>query len=140
MHIKSGIKLLADIPGQGALTKKGDRVLYNWRLYRNTGVEIRLNERQAVSVPTQMLRVVDGYVFVDHQTMLGKRHTMAGVEYTLYGMRPGGYRKVRISPHLAYGDYGLADLIPPHAALIVELWLRAIIAPHQARETEAGRS
>jgi FKBP-type peptidyl-prolyl cis-trans isomerase len=42
-------------------------------------------------------------------------------------MKAGGYRKVRVSPHLAYRDKGIPDLIPPDAVLVVELWLRAII-------------
>jgi FKBP-type peptidyl-prolyl cis-trans isomerase len=69
-----------------------------------------------------MIRVVDGYRFIDHRTTLGRRQTMAGVEYSLYGMKPDGYRKIRISPHLAYRDIGLGDLIPANAVLIVELW------------------
>jgi hypothetical protein len=31
-----------------------------------------------------------------------------------------------VSPHPACRDQGLADLIPPDAVLIVELWLREI--------------
>ena len=124
MRIKSGIKLLAELEGEGEPARKGDTVVYNWRLYRNRGEEIALNEQQAKNLPTEMIRVVDGYRFIDHRTILGSRQTMAGVEYALYGMKPGGYRKIRISPHLAYRDKGLGDLIPANAVLIVELWLR----------------
>ena len=124
MRIKSGIKLLAEIEGEGEPARKGDSVVYNWRLYRNQGEEITLNEQQAKNLPVEMIRVVDGYRFIDHRTILGSRQTMAGVEYSLYGMKPGGYRKIRISPHLAYRDKGLGDLIPANAVLIVELWLR----------------
>ena len=124
MRIKSGIKLLAEIEGAGEPAKKGDTVVYNWRLYRNQGEEIALNERQAEQLPAHMIRIVDGYRFIDHKTTLGSRQTLAGVEYSLYGMKPGGYRKIRISPHLAYRDKGLGDLIPANAVLIVDLWLR----------------
>jgi len=127
MRIKSGIKLLAEIDGQGEPAKKGDHVVYNWRLFRNHGEEITLNEQQAKHVPVEMIRVVDGQPMMDHRTTLGRRQTMAGVEYSLYGMKPGGYRKIRVSPHLAYRDKGLDDLIPANAVLIVELWLREII-------------
>ena len=117
MRIKSGIKLLAEIEGEGEPARKGDSVVYNWRLYRNQGEEITLNEQQATNLPAEMIRVVDGYRFIDHRTILGSRQTMAGVEYSLYGMKPGGYRKIRISPHLAYRDKGLGDLIPANAVL-----------------------
>jgi FKBP-type peptidyl-prolyl cis-trans isomerase len=49
------------------------------------------------------------------------------VEYTLIGMKVGGYRKVRISPHLAYQDQGVPGFIPADAVLVVEVWLRAIV-------------
>jgi FKBP-type peptidyl-prolyl cis-trans isomerase len=42
-------------------------------------------------------------------------------------MKKGGYRKVRVSPHLAFRDKGLPDLVPPNAVLVVELWLRDLI-------------
>ncbi len=128
MRSKSGIKLIAEIEGQGEPAKKGDGVVYNWRLYRNQGDELALNQEQAELVPAEMIRTVDGYRFIDHKTTLGRRQTMAGVEYSLHGMKPGGYRKIRVSPHLAYRDKGLGELIPPNAVLIVEIWLREIIA------------
>ncbi len=126
MKIKSGIKLLAETEGQGAPAKKGDQVIYNWRLFRNQGDEIPLNEQQVQYVPADLIRSTDGRVLIDHKTTLGTRQTMAGVEYSLFGMKPGGYRKIRVSPHLAYRDQGLGDLIPPNAVLIVEIWLREI--------------
>lgn len=128
MRIKSGIKLLAEAEGQGEPAKKGDTVIFNWRLYRNQGDEIPLNEQQAKILPPEMIRLIDGRPLVDHKTTLGGRQTMAGVEYSLFDMKPGGYRKVRVSPHLAYREQGLGELIAPNAVLIVEIWLREIIS------------
>ena len=73
-----------------------------------------------------MIRVVDGVTFIKHTIVLGQRQAIAGIEHALIDMKAGGYRKVRISPHLAYRDKGIPDLIPPDAVLIVELWLRGI--------------
>jgi len=53
---------------------------------------------------------------------------MAGVERALIGRKVGGYRKVRVSPHRAYGDKGIQDLVPPDAVLICEIWLRDIVS------------
>ena len=39
---------------------------------------------------------------------IGRRLLIAGVEKALEGMCAGGYRKVRVSPHLAYGEGGVA--------------------------------
>ena len=51
---------------------------------------------------------------------------VAGVEAALIGMREGGYRKVRISPHLAYRASGVQGKVPPNAVLVYELWLTTI--------------
>lgn len=127
MRLRSGIELLDEREGNGAPAKKGDRVLYNLKLFLNKGDEVPLNERQAEYLPEHKIRTEQGYRFVDHSTELGSRQAIAGVEYSLLGMKQGGYRKVRVSPHLAYRKQGVDELIPPNAVLIVELWLRQLI-------------
>jgi len=124
MRLGNGIELLDEREGAGWPAGKGDRIVYNLKIFLNKGDEVPLNERQAGHLPEVMIRTEDGYRFVNHETTLGSRQTIAGIEHSLAGMKPGGYRKVRVSPHLAYRDQGLADLIPPKAVLIIELWLR----------------
>jgi len=127
MRLKRGIKLLEEGEGTGEPTRKGDRVIYNLKMFLNQGDEIPLNERQAEHLPAQMVRIMNGTRLVDHRTTLGSREAIAGVEYSLIGMKKGGYRKVRVSPHLAFRDKGLPDLVPANALLVVELWLRDVI-------------
>jgi FKBP-type peptidyl-prolyl cis-trans isomerase (trigger factor) len=127
VKLKRGIKLLAEHEGIGDPVKKGHRVVYNLKIYLNKGEEVPLNERQAEHLPAEMIRTIEGDRFVDHRITLGSREAMAGVEYSLIGMKKGGYRKVRVSPHLAFRDKGLPDLVPPNAVLVVELWLRDLI-------------
>ena len=134
MRLKSGIKLLDERAGFGLPAKKGDSVIYNLKIFLNKGDEVPLNQRQAEYLPAHMIRAVDGYQFVDHKTVLGSREAMAGVEYSLIGMETDGYRKVRVSPHLAYRAEGLGELIPADAVLIVELWLRELFP----RDSELG--
>lgn len=120
----SGFKLLEEREGEGRQAQKGDRIVYNTRIFLNQGDEVPLNDIQAKQIPKEMIRVVDGVTFVDHTIVLGQRQTIAGVEHALIGMKAGGYRKVRISSHLAYRDKGIPDLIPADAVLVVELWMR----------------
>ncbi len=132
----SGITLLEERGGEGRATQKGDRVVYNARLFLNRGDEVLLNRLQAKSLPSEMVRVVDGVSLIDHRIVLGRRQAIAGIEHALMGMKAGGYRKVRIGPHLAYRDKGIPGVIPPDAVLIAELWLRESLYD----ETTRGRA
>lgn len=126
----SGLKLLEEREGLGPPARKGDRVVYNSRLFLHKGDEVPLNAKQVEYLPKDMIRVEGGVTFVDHTTVLGRRQVIAGIEHALMSMKVGGYRKVRVSPHLAYRDKGIPDLIPPDAVLICEIWLRDIVSAH----------
>ena len=58
------------------------------------------------------MRVVDGVTFIDHTIVLGRRQAIAGVEHALRGMKVGRYRNVRVAPHLAYREKGIAGSHP----------------------------
>lgn len=120
----SGLKLLEEREWGGRQAQKGDRIVYNARIFLNQGDEAPLNDLQTRQVPKEMIRVVDGVTFIDHTIVLGQRQAIAGIEHALLGMKSDGYGKVRISPHLAYRETGVPGLIPPNAALVVDLWVR----------------
>jgi FKBP-type peptidyl-prolyl cis-trans isomerase len=102
----SGIRVVAETEGAGTRAEKGDAVVFDCAAYLNKGSE--LHGRRSESI------------------VIGSRRLVAGLETALVGMREGGYRKVRISPHLAYRATGVEGKIPPNAVLIYELWLRAV--------------
>ncbi len=129
----SGLTLLEEREGDGRVVQIDDRVVYNVRLYLNKGDEVLLNEKQVEYVPKEKIRIQDGVTLIDRTVTLGRREVMAGIEHALIGMKVGGYRKVRISPHLAYRDKGLPELIPPDAVLVVEIWLRAVLEASTVR-------
>src|SRR5688572_30736197 len=104
MKLKRGIKLLEQSEGSGEPAKKGDRILYNLKMFLRRGEEVPLNERQAEHLPAEMIRTVAGKRFVEHRIRLGSRDAIAGIEDALIGMKTGGYRKVEVSPHLAFGE------------------------------------
>lgn len=56
----SGLKLIEEQDGTGDPAQKGDRVMFNMRLFLNKGDEVPLNEMQAKDLPKEMIRVVDG--------------------------------------------------------------------------------
>ena len=129
----SGLTLLDEREGDGRVAQISDRVVYNMRLYLNKGDEVLLNEKQAEHVLKEKIRIQDGVTLIDRTVTLGRRKVIAGVEHALIGLTVGGYRKVRISSHMAYRDRGLPALIPPHAVLVTEIWLRAVIETSTVR-------
>ena len=114
----SGIRIISEVEGAGARAQKGDSVCFECAAYLNKGSVV--HPRRA------------------EQVLLGSRRYIAGVEASLVGMREGGYRKVRISPHLAYGDAGVDDKVPPNAVLVYELWLTSV-KRRSRRPTTKGR-
>ena len=126
-EVARGIALLTEVEGQGPSAGPGDRIIFNMKIWLNRGDEVPLNAIQAQHVPEQMIRSVGGEKLVDHTATLGKREVIAGVERSLMDMKAEGYRKVRVSPHLAYREKGLPGLIPENAVLVVEIWLREIL-------------
>lgn len=127
MKLPAGLEVLEDQEGSGRSAKVRDTAIYNVRIFLNRGDEVPINERQAeLAVLDGRIRHDGDRVLIDHVMRLGSREAVAGIEKALVGMKPGGYRKVRVSPHLAYRDKGIPGLIPPNAVLIVEIWLRDV--------------
>ncbi|MDX1436400.1 MAG: FKBP-type peptidyl-prolyl cis-trans isomerase, partial [Anaerolineales bacterium] len=58
--------------------------------------------------------------------IVGAGQMLPGIEQGVVGMQLGGKRLVTIPPELAFGDQGLADLIPPGATLQFEFELVSI--------------
>lgn len=95
---KSGIRIIADSPGDGPELKKGDRVRVIFDIQFNRG----------------------DYLYKNQETIyvVGDRNFIAGFRYGLEGIRPGGTRQFRASPHLCYRDAELQS-IPKNAVLII---------------------
>ena len=127
-----GIRLLKEKIGSGHAAGRGDHLIYNLRSYLNRGDEIPINDMSRVGenlkkYHPEIFNNEEGCEFINIRTCLGRRYVIRGIELSLYGMRESGYRKVKISPNLAYNIKGIPGKVPPNAANIVEIWLRKII-------------
>ena len=112
---------------EGLRATKGCSVKYSARFYLRRGDEVT-PDFEAIplygdQVPT---RVVDGVVLIEHSTILGKRRAIAGIERMLDGLSAGSFREAVIPPHLAYGERGLGDSIPPNAMLRAQVWVHEV--------------
>lgn len=115
----SGIRIIAEAEGAGAKAQKGDVVCFDCAASLNKGTVVHLRRTE--------------------RSLLGSRKLIPGIEMSLVGMREGGYRKVRISPHLAYREAGVDGKVPPKAVLIYEIWLTSVQPRRQSPETSGGR-
>ena len=130
MKLTKGIELIDEIVGEGPVAGKGALVIYNARFFLRRGEEVTQDPRVISKARAHLrTRIVDGFELIDHETELGKRRTIAGVEKSLYGMKKNGYREVIVSPQLAYGVRGVADLIPANSMLRIQLWMRDVGKP-----------
>jgi FKBP-type peptidyl-prolyl cis-trans isomerase len=97
---KRGIKILEDVPGSGPILKTGDRVRLQYSVQLNRG-DILARDDEAVFT-------------------IGDRNEVAGFRYGLEGMRVGGSRRFKASPHLCYRDEEL-ERIPKNAVLVFDI-------------------
>lgn len=134
MKLPAGLEILENLEGAGPIAESGHTVIYNIRIFLNHGDEVPMNPTsQDIQETTGAeIRRVENRTFIDHTTILGKRRVIAGVEKALIGMRVGGYRKIRVGPHLAYGSRGAPPKIPSDAVLNISLWLREIVNSNDA--------
>jgi len=132
MKHPSGFEILENQEGSGQAAELGDRITCNVRIFLNRGDEVPINETKSVQeMPADRIRRESGQVFIDHISRLGRRQAIAGIEKAIVSMRAGGFRKVRVSPHLVYGSHGLPGLVPPDAVLDISIWLRKVVAPNE---------
>jgi FKBP-type peptidyl-prolyl cis-trans isomerase len=97
---KSGIKIVSDTPGTGAEIKKGDRVRIRYDVQLNRGDFLARDQETTFTV--------------------GDREQVAGFRYGMEGMKVGGTRTFRASPHLCYRDQEL-ERIPKNAVLVFDI-------------------
>ena len=104
---KAGIKIISDTPGTGPELTKGDRVRLRYDIALNRG-DILARDQEAIWT-------------------VGDRNFVAGFRYGLEGMRVGGTRRFKASPHLCYRDTDM-DKIPKNAVLVCDIKQVELIA------------
>ncbi|KAM7370754.1 hypothetical protein PAMP_010277 [Pampus punctatissimus] len=56
-----------------------------------------------------------------YNTYIGMGYVIAGIDQALLGVCTGERRRVIIPPHLAYGEHGAGNVIPPSAVLVFDI-------------------
>jgi len=116
MLITKGVELLEETPGDGAPVERGREYVLAIRLTVNNGEVLTARPWEA---GMNLGRNDNG--FFEHHVRIHREEMIDGLYHAVRSMRIGGYRKVVIRPHLAYGEKGIPGQIPPKAELIAEI-------------------
>ena len=133
MLIRKGVKLLEENEGEGDLVERQRHYILSIRYTLNNGEVLDARPWEA---GTGLGHPEDG--FFKYRERLNRHDLISGLFYAVQGMRIGGYRKVVISPHLAYGEKGIPGQIPPNAKLIAEIKVLDDVTPDKVRRQEPG--
>jgi hypothetical protein len=117
-RLRSGLTLLADLPGTGEPVRRQHHYLVRLRLWLNRGEPVRWT---LPSGPVGVGRLEEGGETLVTEFRIERRSLMNGLFYGIEGMRVGGTRRLEIAPHLAYGERGVPGVIPPDAVLTAEI-------------------
>jgi len=117
-RLRSGLTLLADIPGSGEPVRRQHRYRIRLRLWLNKGQAVRW---QTAWGPVDVARLDDDGATLTTDVRIDRRSLVAGLFYGVEGMRVGGTRRLEIAPHLGYGERGVPGVIPAGALLISEI-------------------
>ena len=100
--------------GKGPIADRGAKVEVRYNLFLNQGQLVQENQNYSFRV--------------------GKRHAIPGLEYGVEGMRVGGERRLRVAPHLAYGDQAIPGIVPVRAVLEFHVTLLKVDPGNDAKK------
>ena len=117
-RLRSGLTLLADVPGTGEPVRRQRNYRIRLRLWLNKGEAVRW---QAAWGPVGVARLEEDGTTLITEVRVDRRSLVNGLFYGVEGMHVGGMRRLEIAPHLAYGDRGVPGVIPAGAVLTAEI-------------------
>ena len=117
-RLRSGLTLLADMPGSGEFVRRQRKYLIRLRLWLDRGEAVRW---QTAWGQMGVARLDDNGETLVTEVRVDRRSLVNGLFYGVEGMRVGGTRRLEIAPHLAYGDRGVPGVIPAGAILNAEI-------------------
>jgi hypothetical protein len=105
----AGIKVLVDVPGEGQPVERQHVYLLRLKTWLNRGDLIRWQSPWGL---LDRARLEDDGTTLIADLRIDREHLFSALFYGIEGMRVGGTRKLRISPHMAYGQNGCPASFP----------------------------
>lgn len=115
---RPGIRVLSDTPGTGAEVERKHVYQVRLNLWLNQGEPVRWDRPWGL---IDRARLEDEGATLITDLRIDRENLFAGLFQGIEGMRIGGRRKLKISPHLAYGEKGIPGKIPGQAVIIAEI-------------------
>ena len=116
--MRSGIDIIEDSPGSGAAIRRQHVYRLRLKLWLNRGDPVRWDQPWGL-VDGARLEDDGATLFTDLR--IDRENLFAGLFQGVAGMRIGGKRRLKISPHLAYGEKGIPGRIPGGAVIVAEI-------------------
>jgi hypothetical protein len=116
--MRPGIEILQDSEGEGELLKRHCYYRISLKMWLNRGEPVRW---QSIRDNLAHAELSDDGTTLIADVRIDREQLINGLFYGIQDMRIGGLRKLRIAPHLAYGDEGVPGVIPPNALLTAEI-------------------
>jgi uncharacterized protein len=117
-RLRSGLTLLADIPGDGEPVRRQHNYLIRLRVWLNNGEAVNW---QRAWGPVGVARLEDNGETLITEVRINREVLISGLFYGVDGMRVGGTRRLEIAPHLASGDRSVPSAIPAGAVVTAEI-------------------
>ncbi len=116
--MRTGVEILEDVPGLGPPVERHVYYDFRIRMWLHRGDSVRWKSPWGLY---DRGRLEDDGTTLFTSLRVDREHMFAGLFYGVEGMHVGGTRKLRIAPHLAYGETGIPEVISPHALIIAEV-------------------
>lgn len=123
-RLRSGLHLLADVPGTGEPVRRQHRYRVRLRMWFHGGEAVRWREAAG---PAGTAHLEDDGATLVTELRIARHALVNGLFNGVEGMRVGGTRRVEIAPHLAYGSNGVPGVIPADAVLTAEITVFAAL-------------
>jgi hypothetical protein len=117
-RLRSGLILLADVPGDGEPVVRQRNYVIRLRMWLNHGEPVRWRLAWG---RVGVARLDDNGETLTTEVRIERRSLIHGLFYGVEGMRVGGMRSLEIGPQLAFSTRGVPDVIPPNALLRAEI-------------------
>lgn len=116
--MKSGIKVMSDTPGTGPPVQRHRIYQVRLKMWLNRGEPVKWKSPHGF---VDRARLEDEGETLVTDLRIDRENLISGLFYGIEGMCIGGVRTLRISPHLAYGERGVPDIIPAGAVITAEI-------------------